>query len=58
MYQKLFAPLKIGTMEVPNRIAMTAMGNHLANPDGTVSDADVAFYGARAAGGVGLVNNQ
>ena len=55
MYQKLFAPLKIGTMEVPNRIAMTAMGNHLANPDGTVSDADVAFYGARAAGGVGLV---
>lgn len=55
MYQKLFQPLEIAGMHVPNRIAMTAMGNHLANPDGTVSDADVAFYAARAKGGVGLV---
>lgn len=55
MYKKLFSAKKIGSMEVPNRIVMTAMGNHIANEDGTVSEADIAFYGARAKGGVGLV---
>ena len=55
MYNRLFSKMNIGKMEVPNRIVMTAMGNHLANSDGSVSDADIAFYGARARGGVGLV---
>ena len=27
MYKKLFSAKKIGSMEVPNRIVMTAMGN-------------------------------
>jgi 2,4-dienoyl-CoA reductase-like NADH-dependent reductase (Old Yellow Enzyme family)/thioredoxin reductase len=34
---------------------MTAMGNHLANSDGSVSERDIAFYSARARGGVGLI---
>lgn len=55
MYAKLFSKKAIGKMTVPNRIVMTAMGNHLANADGSVSDADLAFYGARAKGGVGLI---
>lgn len=55
MYERLFSEMRIGTMTVPNRTVMTAMGNHLADPDGTVSEADIAFYGARARGGVGLV---
>ncbi len=55
MYDRLFSRMNIGTMIVPNRMVMTAMGNHLANPDGTVSEADMAFYGARAKGGVGLI---
>ncbi len=55
MYNQLFSSKAIGTMEVPNRIVMTAMGNHLANEDGTVSKEDIAFYGARARGGIGLV---
>lgn len=55
MYDRLFSKMNIGTMSVPNRTVMTAMGNHLANPDGTVSEADLAFYGARAKGGVGLI---
>lgn len=55
MYRKLFQPLQIAGMRVPNRIAMTAMGNHLAEPNGMVSDADIAFYAARARGGVGLI---
>jgi 2,4-dienoyl-CoA reductase-like NADH-dependent reductase (Old Yellow Enzyme family)/thioredoxin reductase len=55
MYDLLFKEGKIGSMTVRNRIAMTAMGNHMAQPGGEVSDIDIAFYGARAAGGVGLV---
>lgn len=55
MYKKLFTSKKIGEMTVPNRIVMTAMGNYLANTDGSVSEEDIAFYGARAKGGVGLV---
>lgn len=55
MYQKLFSSKNIGAMTVKNRIVMTAMGNYLAKPDGCVSDENIAFYGARAKGGVGLV---
>lgn len=55
MLKHLFSSGRIGTMETRNRIVMTAMGNYLANPDGSVSDKDIAFYGARAKGGVGVV---
>jgi 2,4-dienoyl-CoA reductase-like NADH-dependent reductase (Old Yellow Enzyme family)/thioredoxin reductase len=51
----LFSPGKIGTMEIKNRIVMTAMGNHLASNDGSISDDTIAFYVQRAKGGVGLI---
>ncbi len=51
----LFSPQRIGNVEVPNRIVMPAMTTRLAAPDGTVTDATIAYFGARAAGGVGLV---
>lgn len=55
MYNNLFSSGKIGTMKSKNRIVMTAMGNYLANTDGTVSEEDIAFYTARAKGGVGII---
>ena len=55
MYNYLFSEGKIGAVKITNRIVMTAMGNHLANADGTVSEADIAFYAARAKGGTGLI---
>ncbi|ADL08293.1 FAD-dependent oxidoreductase [Thermosediminibacter oceani] len=55
MFDSLFSKGKIGTMETKNRIVFTAMGNALANNDGTVSERDIHFYGARAKGGVGLI---
>ena len=55
MYEILFSEQMIGNLKVPNRIVMTAMGNHMATRGGTASDIDVEFYGARAKGGVGLV---
>jgi len=55
MYNTLFSPMKIGRLTIPNRVVMTAMGNHMALPGGEASEIDVNFYGARAKGGVGLV---
>jgi len=50
---KLFEPIRIGSLELPNRIVMPAM--HLNyTMDGKVSDQLVNFYVARAKGGVGL----
>jgi 2,4-dienoyl-CoA reductase-like NADH-dependent reductase (Old Yellow Enzyme family) len=51
----LFSLGRIGTLELRNRLIMCPMGEGLANPDGTVSDAQLDYYGARARGGVGLV---
>lgn len=51
----LFKPMKIGTMEVKNRIAMAPMGSHSKNPDGSFNQQGVDFYVARAKGGVGLI---
>nr|WP_092072117.1 FAD-dependent oxidoreductase [Dendrosporobacter quercicolus]NSL48665.1 FAD-dependent oxidoreductase [Dendrosporobacter quercicolus DSM 1736]SDM36886.1 2,4-dienoyl-CoA reductase [Dendrosporobacter quercicolus] len=55
MFNHLFSAGRIGSMKTKNRIVMTAMGNHLANADGSVSERDIAFYRARAQGGVGLI---
>lgn len=51
----LFAPGRIGTLQLKNRLFQSAMGTNLANADGTISDAIVAFYAARAAGGAALL---
>ena len=52
---ELFTPKRIGAVEIPNRIVMPAMTTRLAEPDGAVSEATIAYFGARAEGGVGLV---
>lgn len=46
---------KIGNVELKNRMVMAPMGDLTANPDGTVSDTSIAYYGARAKGGIGLI---
>jgi 2,4-dienoyl-CoA reductase-like NADH-dependent reductase (Old Yellow Enzyme family) len=51
----LFTPIAIGTMELRNRIVMPAMGSHQGNPDGSLSDATIAYYAARAKGGAALI---
>jgi 2,4-dienoyl-CoA reductase (NADPH2) len=50
----LFSPIKINTMNLKNRIVMTAM--HLGyTPEGEVTDRLVDFYAERARGGVALI---
>lgn len=55
MYESLFTPGKIGSLTIPNRIAMTAAAASLSLPDGTMTEEMLAYYEARAKGGVGLL---
>ncbi len=52
---KLFEKIKIGSLELNNRIVMPPMGTQLANPDGTVSPRQIEYYSHRARGGAGLI---
>ena len=54
-FDHLFAPGRIGALEVRNRILMCPMGDNQANADGTVSDRQLDYYEARARGGAGLL---
>ena len=51
----LFSPVRIGGVELRNRIVFPPMTTRLAGADGAVTDELVAYYRARAAGGAGLV---
>ena len=54
LIKKLFEPIQIGPVGLPNRVVMTAM--HLNySPNGEVNDQFINFYEARAAGGAGLI---
>ncbi len=53
-FPRLFAPLRIGGVTLPNRIVSTGHDTVMA-ADGLVTDRLVAYQEARAAGGVGLI---
>src|SRR4029434_10354233 len=48
-------PARIGSLAVPNRVVMPAMTTRTADEEGYVTDDTVAYYLARAQGGVGLI---
>ncbi|SHN79767.1 FAD-dependent oxidoreductase [Desulfitobacterium chlororespirans] len=50
----LFSPIRIGKMELKNRMVLPAMHLNYC-PDGEVTDRLIEFYRVRAWGGVGLV---
>ena len=54
-YKKAFSPLRVGDIELKNRLVMSPMGDGLANREGNVTEEMVAYYGARARGGIGLI---
>jgi 2,4-dienoyl-CoA reductase-like NADH-dependent reductase (Old Yellow Enzyme family) len=51
----LLTAARIGSLEVPNRIVMPAMTTRTADEEGYVTDDTIAYYLARAQGGVGLI---
>lgn len=54
-YDTMKSPVFIGQVKIANRVVMPAMGVNLSSPAGGVSDDIIAFYEARARGGVGLI---
>ena len=54
-YPHLLSPGRIGSMELKNRIAVSAMGVSLSEDDGTVGERLIAYHEAQAAGGAGLI---
>ena len=53
--RNLCAHIRIGEMDVRNRLVMPAMGSGLANEEGTPSDRMIHYYQRRAKGGAGLI---
>lgn len=53
--EKLFEPIKIGNIEVKNRIAFAPTAMLACNYDGSVNDQVLCHYVARAKGGAGLI---
>ncbi|MBW2057062.1 MAG: FAD-dependent oxidoreductase [Deltaproteobacteria bacterium] len=52
---RLFSPLSIGELQVPNRIVMPPMATNYASPEGFPTDRQIAYYVERARGGVGYL---
>ena len=50
----MFLPLRLGSMELVNRVVVSPMAQYLAQ-DGLPGDWHLVHYGARAAGGAGLI---
>lgn len=55
MYEKLFQPIKIGTMEVKNRLVVPAMSTLTATPEGAATEQFIAYHERKAKGGWGLI---
>ena len=54
-YEKLFTPIKIGNVEIKNRIAMAPMLMDFGQFDGRTTEQLVNYYEERAKGGTGLI---
>lgn len=55
MYDLLQKPFTLKCLKLKNHLVMSPMGINLGAPDGGVTDELLAFYEARARGGVGLI---
>ena len=51
----LFSPIRIGSLELRNRLVMSPMETGYGTRDGLPSPRTLAYYEARARGGVGLI---
>ena len=54
-FKKLFEPIHIGAVTVPNRIYLPSMCPNYAGPHGESTLQDIGWYEARAKGGAGLI---
>lgn len=54
-FSTTFSPYRIGSLDVKNRLIMPAMDSGVFDPQGFVNQNTIDYYGARAAGGFGLI---
>ena len=56
MYEHIFTPIKIGNVEIPNRLFMPPMATGIGDDTRLIEKSQKEYYVARARGGVGLIN--
>jgi 2,4-dienoyl-CoA reductase-like NADH-dependent reductase (Old Yellow Enzyme family)/thioredoxin reductase len=54
-FKNLFSPIRIGSIEIGNRIALAPMANYMSNDRGEMTQPQIDFMEARARGGAGLL---
>ena len=55
MYEALFEPIKIGSMELKNRLFVPAMSTLTATPEGASTEQFIAYLERKAQGGWGFI---
>lgn len=55
MYKHLFTPVKIGNLEIKNRLVVPAMATQYCTADGKATERFIAYHEAKAKGGWGLI---
>lgn len=55
MLNKVFTPYKIGNIEIPNRLVVSAMVTNFADIDGKVNKRFIKYHEEKAKGGWGLI---
>jgi 2,4-dienoyl-CoA reductase-like NADH-dependent reductase (Old Yellow Enzyme family) len=56
--EKLFQPLRIGNLTLPNRVVMTTIKLGYSNQQGAMTDRHIAFYTRRARGDAALITSE
>jgi dimethylglycine catabolism A len=54
-FKNLLSPIKIGPVELKNRIALSPMNETMAGVSGEVTEQGASYFAARAKGGAGLI---
>ncbi len=54
-FSNTFTPYKLGNLLIKNRLLVPAMDSGVFSPEGLVVQSTLDYYGARAAGGFGLI---
>ena len=55
MLKNLLSPMKIGSIDISNRMVVSAMVTDYCNNDGTATERYIAYHEAKAKGGWGLI---
>ena len=55
MLDRVFSPMKIGTVEIPNRLVVPAMVVNYNTDDGMVTERFIQYMVEKAKGGYGLL---